>query len=797
MTGKVHLIGNAHLDPVWLWQWHEGYAEVKATFRSALDRMKEFPDYKFTSACAAYYEWIKESDPGMFEEIRERVREGRWCIAGGWYIQPDCNIPCGESFARHSLISQRFFKNEFGKTAKTGYNVDSFGHNGSIPMILRNSGMDGYVFMRPGEHEKALGYSLFNWESRDGSVVPTFRIPERYNIDLGGFDLFDRIANMASDHAMMAFYGIGNHGGGPTIALLDKMGKELDDRFVYSTPDEYFDEVRGDEMPLLKDDLQFHAKGCYSACSFIKKNNRRSENMLLAAESLSVLSNNLLGTEYPSAQLERGWKNTAFNQFHDIMGGCSIKDAYDSAAMQHGETQSICDRVTNFAVQQISWNIDTLGDSTSKPDKPGWGAGWSAEGIGTPVVIFNPLPWKVDTFISIHDHPVRVTDRCGNEVPCQTIRAPRTNGNNKWETGWNVTLPALGYTMYRVFYRGERSESENPFTVTDTTVENSLVKLTFDASNGELAGYYDKKNGRELLASPTRTVLIDETEYDTWAHGIREFKKETDTFAAGSVKVIETGPCRTVVRTVTYGSQTVITRDWILRADSPVVTVKTVADFREKHRMLKFRFPVNAASPKAICEIPFGSIERPVDGTESVCQKWFALTENGKDGLAVLNDSKYSFDADGSVVSLTILRGAVYADHYGQKTRDELCEYMDQGRNEFTFALMPFVTESDTVKRASELNSAPRAIIETFRKGTLPTEYSGISVDADNIIVTAVKKHEDSDAVVIRAYECEDRDTDAVITLFGHEIKAHFGHSAVKTLIITSDSAEETNFLEY
>ncbi len=159
---KVHLIGNAHLDPVWLWQWYEGYAEVKATFRSALDRMKEFPDFRFTSACAAYYEWVRDSDPAMFDEIRARVREDRWSIAGGWYIQPDCNIPSGESFARHALISQRFFRKEFGRTARVGYNVDSFGHNGSIPMLLRNSGMDAYVFMRPGPHEKPdLPDSLF------------------------------------------------------------------------------------------------------------------------------------------------------------------------------------------------------------------------------------------------------------------------------------------------------------------------------------------------------------------------------------------------------------------------------------------------------------------------------------------------------------------------------------------------------------------------------------------------------------------------------------------------------------
>ena len=188
--GKVHLIGNAHLDPVWLWQWQEGLMEVKATFRSALDRMNEFPDFKFTSACSAYYMWIEKSDKKMFDEIVKRVKEGRWNLVGGWFIQPDCNIPSGESFARHALISQRYFEEKFGVRANTGYNVDSFGHNGNLPQILKKSGMDNYVFMRPMPHEKNIPSDLFDWESMDGSRVRTFRIPEFYNIDQTRYHVF-------------------------------------------------------------------------------------------------------------------------------------------------------------------------------------------------------------------------------------------------------------------------------------------------------------------------------------------------------------------------------------------------------------------------------------------------------------------------------------------------------------------------------------------------------------------------------------------------------------------------------
>ena len=179
---KIHLIGNAHLDPVWLWRWQEGYSEVLATFRSALDRINEFDDFVFTSAAAIYYEWVEETDPKMFEEIKQRVSEGKWVIVGGWLIQPDCNMPSGESFARHSLYGQGYFKEKFGVTAKVGYNVDSFGHSATLPQILKKSGMDSYVFMRPNEWEKEYEFkkNTFVWVSPDGSKVKTYRIPEAY-----------------------------------------------------------------------------------------------------------------------------------------------------------------------------------------------------------------------------------------------------------------------------------------------------------------------------------------------------------------------------------------------------------------------------------------------------------------------------------------------------------------------------------------------------------------------------------------------------------------------------------------
>src|SRR5919107_1758280 len=253
----LHMIGNAHIDPVWLWQWPEGYEEVRATFRSALDRMNEYPDFIFTCDSAAYHE--------MFEEIRQRVAEGRWEIVGGWWVEPDCNLPSGESFVRQGLYSQRYFEEKFGRIATVGYNVDPFGHHGMLPQILRKQGMDAYCFMRPGPHEMPLPAPVFWWESVDGTRVLAFRLPHEYcapREDLG-YHLDKSIAQLPEHWTeMMAFYGVGNHGGGPTRENLDSI-RRLDGAGAmptlrHSTPQRFFDAIRasGAELPVVREELQ-------------------------------------------------------------------------------------------------------------------------------------------------------------------------------------------------------------------------------------------------------------------------------------------------------------------------------------------------------------------------------------------------------------------------------------------------------------------------------------------------------------------------------------------------------------
>lgn len=358
----LHMIGNAHLDPVWLWQWQEGFHAAWATLRSALDRMKEDPNFVFTCSQAAIYEWIEQADSHMFEEIKLKIKEGKWNVAGGWWVEPDCNIPSGESFVRQGLYAQRYFKEKFEVLADTGYNIDSFGHNAMLPQILKKCRMENYVFMRPGAHENSNLPDIFWWESPDGSKVLTYRIPYAYNIDKDHLEEVSKlIADMAPKNIsdMMVFYGIGNHGGGPTKESLTKINEMINNpnmpQIKFSSPSFYFRQIRtyNPTLPEVKGDLQHHASGCYSVNSQIKVMNRKSEQILTTTEKFSTIVHIMFEKIYPHEEITRAWKNMLFNQFHDILAGTSIKEAYEDATYFYGESLKLAQENLNYALNTI------------------------------------------------------------------------------------------------------------------------------------------------------------------------------------------------------------------------------------------------------------------------------------------------------------------------------------------------------------------------------------------------------------------------------------------------------------
>lgn len=798
----IHMIGNAHIDPVWLWLWQEGYQEVKATFRSALDRISESDDFIFTCACADYYRWVEENDPPMFEEMKTRIAEGRWRVVGGMWIQPDCNMPSGESFARQFLYSQRYFKEKFGMVAKTAYNVDSFGHNAMFPQIFRRAGVENYVMMRPGVHENpdVPGW-LFDWVSPDGSSVRTFRIPDAYSAPFGSCDQdIERALAIQADkgYPMMCFYGVGNHGGGPTIsnikAIKAYQAAHPADGVVFSSPDAYFDSVKGIDVPAWKSELQHHASGCYSATSLIKKYNRKAENALFSAETMGVISMANVGR--PVEKMTQGFHNLMFNQFHDVMCGCSIREAYEDARSQLGEAISIAAREQNAAVQAMSWKVDTAqGVPGRVHTKEMSGRLWEANGLGTPLIVFNPHAFRAKGAVQLIGVIPRATDETGREIPVQTVRASRTNGRDKWDSLIEADVPAYGHRLYWVFLEGTRAEAESPLQVNEHALENDKVAIRFDPATGALVSLVDKVTGYEALCAPAKLRLFDNEFADTWAHMEFTFDDPKGDFGQPTFELLETGPVRARLRVTTRYCNSTFIAEYTLGADDDQIEVSARLNMAEKFRMAKLCFPVSAKNPVARAEIAYGVIERACDGCEETAQRWMGLTGD-KGGLAVLNDAKYSFSAPGNELRVTVANTAIYADHYGQEHRDADCRHMDMGEQEFRYALVPHGgawTGKNLAHRAEELNTPLISIVETYHAGPLGAVSEGIIIGADNVSVGALKRSEDGTGHVMRFTETKgmSAQTEVDLKLVGRKFPLALMPWELKTVFIPDDPKQD------
>jgi alpha-mannosidase len=809
----LHMIGNAHLDPVWLWQWPEGLQEAKATFRSALDRLNESPDFVFTSSSAAIYEWVEENAPDLFAEITQRVAEGRWQIAGGWWIQPDCNLPGGESFVRQGLYGQRYFWEKLGVTATVGYNVDSFGHHGMLPQILAKMGMDSYVFMRPQEHEKDLPGRLFWWEADDGSRVLTFRIPYAYTAG-GTTENLDRHIRRNAEVAeadtvfpeSMCFYGVGNHGGGPTKENLRRIAELNEDprlpELRYGSPRAFFDRVLAADLalPTVHDDLQHHASGCYAAHSGVKRWNRQAENLLLAAEKWSAVARQVVGHPYPVAELTRAWKQVLFNQFHDILAGTSLEPAYDDARDTYGEAMAIAKRSLHQALQALSWQIDI-----------------PAEEAMTPIVVFNPHAWPSKVGVELEFGRVRADDVLlddqGHVVALQTVQSLATAGTWRNRLCFVADLPALGHRVYRVASRpGQGAAWAHSVVATGDSLENDWLRLRVDPTTGCVASLYDKRQGVEIVrpgSAIAKPVAIADPS-DTWSHDVRRFDTVVGAFTPRTVKLVETGPVRAVLRVESAYEHSTLTQDLILDAELPVVEVRVTVDWRKHFTVLKLMFPLNLDERELTYEIPYGVVHRPEDGEEEPYQSWLDLTgrvpgRDGRYGLSILNDGKYSASVADGEIGLTVLRSPIYAHHDPCVPEpDGDYSFIDQGIQRFTYVLVPHGgdwAEGNAVRRAAELNQPPIPMIETYHDGPLAQTVSHLAVEGANVVVGALKQAEDGDDLVVRCYETAGVAGPATLrlTAWDRVINARFSPYEIKTFRVPRDEGRpvvETDLIE-
>jgi len=745
----LHMIGNAHIDPVWLWRWPEGCAEAIGTCWAAIDRLEEHEGFVFTRGEAQIYAWIEAFDPALFARIRTFIAAGRWVVVNGWWVQPDCNIPSGEAFIRQALYGKRYFRERFGIEVPVGYNVDSFGHAATLPMLLRHTGSTAYVFMRPGPHEMEVPADFFDWRSPDGSTVPTFRIPIAYGTwahNMSFDEKIDRHLEMSAKagQPFMCFYGVGNHGGGPTretIATIDRR-KAAGDPLAFSDPNRFFSETVSLPRPTVATELQFHAIGCYAAASRLKQLNRLAEARLSQAETAATLAHRG-GAPYPTAELTTLWQKLLFNQFHDTLGGTAIESACIDAERELGAVISGADAILNGGVRHLSASVRPGPDGR---DATLFLANFNATDFDG---LVEAQPWADFDSSSAR----QLLDEDGQPVPFQYVQPEGLTNGLQRILFW-VAIPGFGYRLLR--YAKDTaglvppSVAAPPTPLVGHVVETGGWRMEIDPATGAIARLVNRSSGLSVFTGAAHRGVIVDDPTDTWSHGIDRFGFDGEATRLERVITVEDGPLRRAVEIITSAGKSTLTTRVLLPADADLpVELQVRLDWREQRKLLRLAYPL--AGSRFEYEIAAGWVERPDDGREVSGQRWVRAVRSDAT-VSLANDAKYSYAAKDGVLYITALRSPPFAHHdpvvlpEGASPR-----WMDQGEQQFSLRIGVGGTRRDAMRLADELLKPPVVTPHVARGGTAPARGQWLQVESASGAVIALKKAENGDDMVLRA----------------------------------------------
>ena len=808
---KVDLAGNAHIDAAWLWPRSETIDVVKRTFTTALQLMNEYPDYTYTQSAAQYSAWMADKYPALNAEIAQRVKEGRWEIVGGMWVEPDLNLPGGESLVRQLLVGQREFQKLYGVTARIGWNPDSFGYNWQLPQIYKRSGMDYFVTQKMHWNDtNVLPFRLFWWESPDGSKVltyfPTDYVHDNVNPTRISADFAESAQRNPGTTEMLDLYGIGDHGGGPTRAMLDQADhwiaagkRDAVPTMRYGTAQRYFTDVESHlnpdsptwnydsiakgytapklatgkletgrleaqspkpaqlmSLPTWKDELYFeYHRGVFTTQAAHKRNMRVSETQTLDAEKLASLAW-LDGAPYPADVLTENWKKITFNQFHDLAAGSGIAVIYRDAQQDFTEVANADKLIDNDALEAVDGRIDT----SSK--------------IGVPILVFNSLAWPRLEPLKLTIQLPEDADDLEIESEGKPIVSEVLNVDHATHRITALVagpaIPAMGYTI--LYAHGLK---RNPYNITDLmtkrtpssfVISNDRLSVTIDNKSGCITSLKLSQTNSETIApgacaNQLQTYVDKPKNYDAWnidpgtLDGVMTPIDKVD-----SIELVETGLLQVRVRIKRAWGNSRLIQEISLDSQADFVRVETTVDWHEDHVLLKAAFPLAHSGPKATFEIPYGAIERPTTRDNSwekakfevPALRWADLGD-ATAGVSILNDSKYGYDALGNTLRLTLLRSPTWPDADA-----------DRGLQHFTYEIYPHTgpwQTADTVHRGYELNT-PLTAQQVFpHTGSLPPTHSFASVDEPNVILSAVKKAEDAHALIFRFYEAIGKGTDA------------------------------------
>ncbi len=747
----IHAVGHTHIDVAWLWRLKHTREKAARSFSTVLRLMERYPEYYFQQAQPQLYEYIKQDYPVIYENISKRVEEGKWEPDGGMWVEPDCNLPSGESFVRQLLHGTRFFRKEFGVECKYLWLPDVFGYSWALPQILRKSGLKTFVTTKISWNQyNRMPHDLFRWRGIDGTEILTYFITTPYpgrkgfgadynslmtaETTVGAWEVF-KDKGITKD--ILVTYGYGDGGGGVNREMLE-MRRRLNEvpgipNVITGKVGAYFDQLHHqvehtDDYVHTWDGelyLEYH-RGTYTSQAYNKKSNRKMECLLQETEFLSVIGSVFRNnwSLYPSEKLSEAWKILLRNQFHDIIPGSSIHEVYVDSREEYRQAEELVTHSRDEIAQQVT------GRSASRT-----------------FTVINMASWERNALVKI---PVTPDCETGIWFGVKGERLPAEKAGNTWLV--QTTVPKAGFISITFESKEENSVQDSLFHAENNKIITPYYEIEWNES-GQLSRIYDIKAEREILQDNLcgNALQIFEDKplrWDAWDIDIFYQEKMKEISSLKYLEVSEMNSIRAVIHFTWEYNQSLINQDMILYAHSRRIDFETKVDWHERHQLLKVAFPVEIRSTEATYDIQFGNVKRPTHWNtswdyakfETVGHQWADLSEQGY-GISLLNDCKYGYDIKDSTIRLSLLRAATYPD-YSQ----------DQGEHTFTYSLLPHQgdwVEGSTVQEALDLNQP----LSFFQGKVMDEGLSLFKISADYVMVDAVKKAEDSHQVILRLHE--------------------------------------------
>lgn len=827
-TYTLHCAGHGHIDMNWMWSWPETVAVTNDTFMTVLKLMDEFDDFCYTQSQASVYEIIRRYNPAMFEQIKARVKQGRWEVAASHWVEGDKNIASGESLARHLLYTRRFMKEYMGLTPEDvtiDWSPDTFGHAITIPAIDARGGVKHYYMCRGGNWEKP---PVFWYKSPDGSKILVNLETTWYNDHIAPHNAMAmlKFCKKTGLRDWLNVYGVGDHGGGPTrrdiLRCYEMDGWPIYPTFTFATTREYYNilEKNGDKWPVIDKELNFEFTGCYTSQTQIKRNNRLGENYMVEAEIAASLATRILGHDYPAQALRDNWVEVLFSHFHDILPGSGVAETRQYNQGQFQNVAAAASMIKTQSLRAIAAAVDTsfAGSTVTTEDeftpgrtsiaigggagRNGWWGGLSHAGHVVdgprPFVVFNPTAWDRTEVVQVtiwdaHTGPaggelkdkafvVRTAD--GTVIPAQKIKDGNYWGHRYLDLVFPVNIKSLGFTTYVVeegtvdgFNAPVKCEEallrQVSFAPGLPPLENEFLKVQFDSLTGGVKSLVDKASGRDLATSADplgvlEYVLERPFGMSAWVFGPAQHVDKN--LQAFSVLHKQSGPFQASVEAKLKVENSDVTVTYTLKAGQPILEIAIqvrwveIGSEAKGTPALHMRFPMALSDAKGLYEVPFGAIERDLNSGEEV------------PALRWVDITGKAASGKGAMAGCAVANDSKYGYSLeGSTLRATLIRSSydpdpipEVGDHTIRFAVMPHAARpatADLVRLGASFNHPLQVVATVVHKGNLKTAAQIVTADPDGIVLTSMKKAEEDTGLVIRLQETTGKATTAKVTL--------------------------------